>query len=483
VAFPKIAAAQRLQSLLLATALVAVLLGWLLLTDLVSNFRSSVVADARKSLANAVAELMEAARATGVQTDTGLPALDGSLKAVSYEVLRSYPDVEGGYYFNDQAVGHTFPTYTEPGSDLRQPEIERDAVEAALAESRRTRRVATREFDDGRDLVVVAALSSGDRRLAGWGLKRYLNFHDPRQLRHELLLTGLMMITLISIAAVLSLSFRLQRGFSEIQSGLAQLRTDANYRLSDQNHELRPIARAINEMAEGRARLESDLRREDRLRVMGRLVAGIAHEIRNPLNSIRLTIQVLERRLRRQNAAEETIPLVIAEVDRLDKLLNGLLAFRNEQCKNLRLEAVRPVLERTLALVKPQLLERGITAELHAPENLEALVEVDQLQQAVMNLVINAVDAAGPGGLVALDVCASENQVQIDIRDSGPGISHDQQDHLFEAFYTTKPSGTGLGLAVTRNLLERMGATVQYLASTSGAHFRILLKREGLREA
>ena len=75
-------------------------------------------------------------------------------------MLRSYPDVEGGYYFNDQAVGHTFPSYTEPGSDLKQPRIERDAVKAAIAESRRTGRVATREFDDGRDLVVVAALAS-----------------------------------------------------------------------------------------------------------------------------------------------------------------------------------------------------------------------------------------------------------------------------------------------------------------------------------
>ena len=169
-------------------------------------------------------------------------------------------------------------------------------------------------------------------------------------------------------------------------------------------------------------------------------------------------------------------------MDRLDKLLTGLLAFQHERSQDLRLEAVRPVLERTLALVKPQLLERNITADLYAPEDVRAFVEIDQLQQAVMNLVINAVDAAGPGGYVALDVSALERQVQIDIRDSGPGITHDQQDHLFEAFYTTKPSGTGLGLAVTRNLLERMGATVQYLSSASGAHFRILLNREAVRE-
>ncbi len=479
--FPKIAAAQRLQTLLLLTALVAVLMGCVLLADLVRNFRSGVVTDARKGLANAVSELREAEQRVQVSTGTSVASLDQALKPLSYDVLRSYPDVEGGYYFQDRAVGHTFPTYTEPGSELKQPENERSAVESALAESRGSGRLATREFDDGRDLVVVTALASSSRPLAAWGLKRYINFHDPRQLRHELLLTGLLLVTLISIGAVLTLSVRLQRGFRQIQVGLGHLRTDVSYRLSDQDHELRPIAQAINDMAEGRARLEADLRREDRLRVMGRLVAGIAHEIRNPLNSIRLTIQLLERRLRDQPAAQETVPLVVAEVDRLDKLLSGLLVFRNDSAEDLRMQAVRPVLERTLALVRPQLLERGITTELHAPQELQAFVEVDQLQQAVMNLVINAVDAAGPGGHVALNLSELLGHVQIDIQDSGPGVSPEQRDHLFEAFYTTKPSGTGLGLAITRNLLERMGATVQYLASTSGAHFRIVLSREAVR--
>ena len=136
-----------------------------------------------------------------------------------------------------------------------------------------------------------------------------------------------MLVSLASIGAVLWLSFGIQRGFAAIQAGLARLRSDLDYRLPDQHHELSTIVGAINEMAESRRKLEADLRREDRLRVMGRVVAGIAHEIRNPLNSIRLIIQVLERRLRRQNAGGEEAALLTAEIDRLDKLLNSLLVF------------------------------------------------------------------------------------------------------------------------------------------------------------
>ena len=217
------------------------------------------------------------------------------MRAVSYEVLQSYPDVEGGYYLRDQPIGHSFPSYTEPGSGLKQPPIERNAVLACLADSRLSGHVGRQVFTDGKDLVVVSALVTPGRSLAAWGLKRYIDFNASSHVIHQLVLGILMLVSLISIGSVLKLSFSMQRGFAAIQAGLARLRTDLDYRLPDQHHELSTIVAAINEMAASRQKLESDLRREDRLRVMGRVVAGIAHEIRNPLNSIRLTIKVLER--------------------------------------------------------------------------------------------------------------------------------------------------------------------------------------------
>ena len=232
---------------------------------------------------------------------------------------------------------------------------------------------------------------------------------------------------------------------------------------------------AINEMAASRQKLEANLRREDRLRVMGRMVAGIAHEIRNPLNSIRLTLEVLKRRLRKHNIGDDEVARVTAETERLDKLLNSILVFGADEPGRLCRQLVLPVLERTMALVKPQLEDRGIAAEVTAPPDLEATVDGDHLQQAMMNLLLNAIDAAGEGGHIAVSVQQHNAHVDIDVRDSGPGLNDEQQERLFEAFYTTKSAGTGLGLAVTRTLLEKMGAKIWYVGSDPGAHFRIEL--------
>ena len=167
--------------------------------------------------------------------------------------------------------------------------------------------------------------------------------------------------------------------------------------------------------------------------------------------------------------------LVTAETDRLDKLLNSILVFGADVPGRQFRQPILPVLERTMALVKPQVQDRGIAAGLAAPADLEATVDGDHLQQAMMNLLLNAIDAAGPGGRIQISMHQSNGHVEIDVEDSGPGLSKDQQERLFEAFYTTKTSGTGMGLAITRTLLEKMGATIQYVPSTSGAHFRILL--------
>jgi signal transduction histidine kinase len=470
--FPKVRAAQRLQTLLLLTTLAAMALAVPLFSDLVRSFRSAVVADAGKSLSNALDELIQAS--VEIRRAQGISGLDLILQKFSYEVLRSYPDVEGGYLLGEQVVGHSFPTYTEPGSELRQPDIEREAVLEALAESRGTGRVAQRVFDDQRDLVVVSVLAPPEGELAAWGLKRYIDFNEPRDLRRNLILIGVLGLALASVLGALSISFRMQRGFSAIQAGLRQLRTEPSYRLSEKQHDLQPIVAAINEMAETRQRAEADLRREDRLRLMGRVVAGIAHEVRNPLNSIRLTVQMLARRLRGQPAAEEAIPSVLAEVNRLDSLLKSFLVFGADEPERLRRQPVRPVLERTLALVRPQMSERGIEIDLLAPNDIQARVDGDHLQQAIINLLLNAADAVGAGGRVSMTLRQVDSGIEIGVQDSGPGLDQTQQEHLFEAFYTTKPGGTGLGLAVTRALLEKMGGAIEYV-SGHGGHFRIRL--------
>ena len=475
---PKIVTAQRLQTWLLVAALVAIGLTALLVIDLARNLRTVVISEANRALANAVGELAQAGEAWQTQTGSNSPSSDKAdqyLRGKSYEILASYPDVEGGYLWNQEVIGHSFPTYTEPGSTLRQPPFEHTQVLSALEESRRENRTATRIAQDGRDLVLVSVRAKPGSALAAWTLRRIFNFSNSNELYKRIFLVGAMLAALVAICIVLRLSFSLQRGFAVIQAGLERLQTDPDYRLPDQDHELRNIVQAINTMAGNREKLEAELRREDRLRVMGRVVAGIAHEIRNPLNSIRLTIRLLARRLQGNREAEEPIQMITSEIDRLDALLKSLLAFRADEPPKIRCQPVQPIVERTLALVEPHAAENGISLEVQSTSDGEAPVDADFLQQALMNLLLNAIDASGNHGRVRVSTLPVNAHIEIVVDDSGPGFDAEEQERIFEAFYTTKPGGTGLGLAVTKTLLEKMGAAVECANSSSGARFRVIL--------
>src|SRR5207249_3130067 len=171
--FPKAVVAQRWQSWLLVTALLSVVVTGILVWDLTRNLKSVIISETNRSLENAVKEL---SRDLGPgdfpkdAVDVPREQLDSRLKQISYETLRFYFDVEGGYLFNDQVIGHSFPTYTEPGSALKQPPLEHAEVMAALEESRRTNNIAQRIKPDGRDLVVVAVLASPNSPIASWSL-------------------------------------------------------------------------------------------------------------------------------------------------------------------------------------------------------------------------------------------------------------------------------------------------------------------------
>jgi signal transduction histidine kinase len=115
---------------------------------------------------------------------------------------------------------------------------------------------------------------------------------------------------------------------------------------------------------------------------------------------------------------------------------------------------------------------------LEEPALVDASVDADQLQQALMNVLLNAVDASDPGGVVRIRMHTSGSHIDIAIEDNGPGLSEESQEQIFEAFYTTKPGGSGLGLAITKTVLEKMGATIKASNHSNGARFTIQLPKE-----
>jgi signal transduction histidine kinase len=458
----------------LAVAALSVLLIW----DSVHNAERVVIGDMGGQLNSAVTELSRqyASRADSDSTWSSLPlgSQDVSLRGVTQAVLRSYPGVEGGFFSNGEFIGYAFPTHDNPAAKTDVPAAERSVIEDV---SRRAK--ASGDADEllrgGSELVLVHAMKTREQDAVAWAMQR-----RPRQTGtawRRVLLVALVLAALMSVGGTLRMAVALRQGVTEIQNGLAGLEKDFNRSLPESSGELGDITESINRMAEVRRKLEEELRREDRLRTVGRTVAGFAHEIRNPLNGIRLSMQVLEQRLKSGAVQPLDLKLVMGEVDRMDALLTDLLAFREKKNSDVSEQDILPVVERCVELVQPSNGGSRIRIEnLGERSPLAARVDAQKLTQALLNLLLNAVEAAGKNGEVIARLRQSYGHVEIEIQDSGAELTAEQQQHMFEPFYTTKPNGTGLGLAVSRQLILEMDGDLRYELGTGKKAFVISLE-------
>jgi two-component system NtrC family sensor kinase len=230
------------------------------------------------------------------------------------------------------------------------------------------------------------------------------------------------------------------------------------------------LRRKIDEVEKATARLaeaQDRLVRSERLASVGRLAAGLAHEIGNPIAAlIGLQDLLLAGGL---NEAEQRdfLKRMRKESERINKILRDLLAFARPGSSAASAEGspgdVAEVVHDVAALVSPQKALKGVTLELDVPQDLPPVaMSRDHLAQVLLNLVLNAADAVGPGGRVRVEAERSERGVTLAVEDNGPGVDPAIVTRLFEPFATTKEvgKGTGLGLAVCRGLVEAVGGTI-----------------------
>jgi signal transduction histidine kinase len=453
------------------------------IADAIRSAESVVVGEATKTVTSAL-EAMRAQQQYRASSDpswTALPAAakDVSLRAITDTVLRSYPGVEGGYFTqHGQFLGYAYPTHDMGSAKIDVPSAERALIEQLAKRSLHSNGVLHELIRGKMDLVVLCAVHNANWRTATWAMKRLPGRAGRSDGNRAALLGTLIAAALISITGTLGTGISLARGVGQIRKGLSSLEQDFDYRLPERKDELGTIISSVNRMAAVRRGLEADLRREDRLRALGRLTAGLAHEIRNPLNSIRLTVQLMEQRLRSGRLRPQDLEIVQAEVDRLSTLLNDLLDLQRARQPEVQQQAVLPVLQHCAALVQRQADLQGVRLCIESRDaEISALFDANQLTQAVVNLLLNALEASSDGAAVTVCVSERPDAVTVEVEDSGPGLDAQQREHLFEPFYTTKTSGTGMGLAVSRELMRSQGGDLSYAASSSGARFVISLRR------
>jgi two-component system sensor histidine kinase HydH len=248
-------------------------------------------------------------------------------------------------------------------------------------------------------------------------------------------------------------------------------------RLTDESGRYLGSILLFKDLSEIRA-LRTEMARNQRLATVGRLAAGVAHEVRNPLSSIKGFATYFQERYRENAEDARTASILIQEVDRLNRVVSQLLEFARPVSILPRPVRLSRLIGDTLKLVGSQSEEKGVTVQTDISADAEDVrLDPDRLSQVLLNLFLNGVEAMDSGGVLTVRAKESTHgrSLEIQVADTGCGIRPEDLPQVFEPYFTTKPTGTGLGLAIAHHVVEAMGGDIA-VASRLGVGTTFTLK-------
>jgi two-component system, NtrC family, sensor histidine kinase HydH len=210
--------------------------------------------------------------------------------------------------------------------------------------------------------------------------------------------------------------------------------------------------------------LKREVETSRRLASLGRLAAGVAHEIRNPLSSIKGFATYFKERYRDNPDDRKTSEIMIQEVDRLNRVITQLLEFARPPVVQKKRASLQSLIQHSLKMIERQASAKQIQVLSHLPSEIKEIdLDPDGINQVLLNLYLNAIEAMERGGTLTVSICREEKSpwVKIMVSDTGTGISKEDLEHVFDPYFTTKQSGTGLGLAIVHKIVEAHGGEVR----------------------
>ncbi|MBV9657046.1 MAG: PAS domain-containing protein [Verrucomicrobia bacterium] len=239
-------------------------------------------------------------------------------------------------------------------------------------------------------------------------------------------------------------------------------------------------AMIVRDLTESRRNAQETLETE-RLNALTLLAAGVAHEIGNPLNSLNIHLQLMERKLRKlplgdRAELEDSVRIAKDEIRRLDFIVSQFLRAIRPASLQTQIEDVNAVVRESVAFLQAEIEDRDILVETELAENLPPLeIDRDQLKQAFYNVIKNAVQAMQSGGILRITSGAEPEYVCVAFTDTGGGISQEHLNKVFEPYFTTKASGSGLGLLIVRRIVRAHGGEIE-LRSDEGRGLTITIR-------
>lgn len=401
--------------------------------------------------------------------------------------LTSFPGVEGGVWRSDAgSLAYAYPTYEGSGQKTDLPQAEEPMIRQ-IAESSAA---AQRRFDWKRDsrsqvLLITACPMVGPaaNTTAAWAMTRVVTVGG----RPFLLATtglGFLLLVLLGSAGLLGrVLWRWSQRLRTIEAALAGGADDLPVLDLTGQRDLDRIIGAINgagaKATEARRRTVDLLRRVadgERLAALGRVVAGVAHEIRNPIAAMRLKAENALANESDRSRSTDALQVVVEQVGRMDQLLQNLL--RSVQRSAIKREPVTDVdgfLAEHAALFREQAGRRTITVDGPSRVATPVMFDKAQIGRALDNLILNAIQNSADGTPIVLRAETTQSNFSLSVADTGNGVPPAIREHIFEPFATGRPDGTGLGLAIVREVAEAHGGRVVLEHRSNGTTFTLEL--------
>jgi signal transduction histidine kinase len=456
--------------------------------------RSAVLAGEKKQLIATTQNLAHEYedKAEFSRQNNELAPLSNPLAASSREVLallirvvlQNIEGVHGGFYSKagDTLVGDSF-TITGGSPEHSAPEIssvdDQKAIMAVARSASETHQPAEQVLSRAANIVLIEAVPIREGYSvvgSAWTIKRLGVLPGANRFRAYLITVGLGIAALASVLLTLLVIRNLQGGVRKIEGGLRNLERNLAAQIESESdpEEIQRIAEAINRLGlalkeniQRENQIESQLRHAERLASLGRLVAGVAHEVRNPLATIRLRVQMCRRDTDNPHV-KESCSVALDEIERLNGIVNRLLNFaRPVQLRREQADLSNLVHER-MECFREWAQKRRITLTSELPHGDVSLqVDKDRMAQVFDNVIQNAIEAMSEaGGTLSVTLASQPGMahngggVCVEFRDTGKGMDASVASHVFDPFFTTKPSGTGLGLSISHEFVQAHGGDI-----------------------
>ena len=303
---------------------------------------------------------------------------------------------------------------------------------------------------------------------------------DTKKMLFVLLASGPLLVIALSVVFIRAFT----GPFNILLTATRRLKSgDLDYRIITLKDEFGEVAKSFNEMAESLKEQMLNMQRTEQLRVCGELSTGIAHEIKNPLAGIKVSMEVLREEPDISEENRDILLKVIKEVKRIELLLKALLNFARPPKPKFTSTNINNIIDISLAFsIKTPHPSTDSTKAINVLKDIDnnlpmIMADQMQLQQIFLNLMLNAVDAMPDGGTLAIKTFQylEKNSIQIEISDTGKGIHEEILEKIFQPFFTTKLKGSGMGLAISKRIVEEHGGSINVKSTQNrGTTFTIL---------